>query len=332
MFHVQTEDSGVNNPHIFTHMFHGGVILTSRKLEYDREASEGAVKALMQAQHRAVLKELKKGSFADKIDSYLGDNPDLLPREALAYDDADESDDPIAAPEPSAPRAVPESSDISGAFDAITGPLSADDSVGVVHSPAPQSAPAPPGATHDTVHNLAPNASHNDAGTYAKHRRSNPRIKSTPPPIPVSRSPNPAIPPPIPPRLPGSASTQIRGSVAQRGVAVPPPRGSPSQSSQLRGSPSQSSQLRGSPSQSTSVRRPKTNSGGVVVSRPAVIVGAPSKMVGGTPSHHQSSSRTRTRKAREDSASDSLFGQDLISEKSLDEVILAYLSEDSTDD
>jgi hypothetical protein len=59
---------------------------------------------------------------------------------------------------------------------------------------------------------------------------------------------------------------------------------------------------------------------GVVMTRPAVIVGAPAKSVGTVP---------RIRKAREDEGRG--FGQGLISEKSLDEVILAYLSEDADD-
>jgi hypothetical protein len=58
---------------------------------------------------------------------------------------------------------------------------------------------------------------------------------------------------------------------------------------------------------------------GVVMTRPAVIVGAPAKPA--PPS--------RVRKAREDEGRG--FGQGLISEKSLDEVILAYLSEDADD-
>jgi hypothetical protein len=60
---------------------------------------------------------------------------------------------------------------------------------------------------------------------------------------------------------------------------------------------------------------------GVVMTRPAVIVGAPPKAPpppGGT---------QKIRKAREDEGRG--FGQGLISEKSLDEVILAYLSEDA---
>ena len=72
VFHIQTEDSGIINPHVFTHLFHGGVIISTRKLVYDPDANDEAVKALMQAQHKAVMKDLKRGTFDDKIDSYLG--------------------------------------------------------------------------------------------------------------------------------------------------------------------------------------------------------------------------------------------------------------------
>ena len=34
VYHVQTEDSGVNNPHIITHLFVGGNILASKKTSY----------------------------------------------------------------------------------------------------------------------------------------------------------------------------------------------------------------------------------------------------------------------------------------------------------
>lgn len=54
------------------------------------------------------------------------------------------------------------------------------------------------------------------------------------------------------------------------------------------------------------------------MTRPAVIVGAPAKPAA-----------PKVRKAREEEGRG--FGQGLISEKSLDEVILAYLSEDADD-
>ena len=80
VFHVQTEDSGQLSPHLFTHLFHGGVIISTRKLVYDAGSAEDAIKGLMQAQHKVVLKDLKKGTFDDKIDAYLVGTEGLLPR------------------------------------------------------------------------------------------------------------------------------------------------------------------------------------------------------------------------------------------------------------
>jgi len=80
VFHVQTEDSGVVTPHLFTHLFHHGVIVSTRKLVYDAGSAEESIKSLMQAQHKATLRDLRRGHFDDKIDSYLGGTPGLLPR------------------------------------------------------------------------------------------------------------------------------------------------------------------------------------------------------------------------------------------------------------
>ena len=71
------------SPHLFTHLFHEGVIVSTRKLVYDASASEDAIKSLMQAQHKAVLKDLKIHTFDDKIDAYLGNTPGLEPRESV---------------------------------------------------------------------------------------------------------------------------------------------------------------------------------------------------------------------------------------------------------
>ncbi|MBV8756120.1 MAG: hypothetical protein JO257_02525, partial [Deltaproteobacteria bacterium] len=82
MFHVQTEDSGVLSPHLFTHLFYGGTIISTRKLVYDAGSAEDAIKALMQAQHKAVMKDLKNGAFDEKIDQYLNGVAGLEPRNA----------------------------------------------------------------------------------------------------------------------------------------------------------------------------------------------------------------------------------------------------------
>ena len=82
VFHVQTEDSGVLSPHLFTHLFYGGTIISTRKLVYDAGSAEDSIKALMQAQHKAVMKDLKNGSFDEKIDTYLKGVEGLEPRSA----------------------------------------------------------------------------------------------------------------------------------------------------------------------------------------------------------------------------------------------------------
>ena len=67
VFHVQTEDSGPGNPHLFTHLFFEGSILASKRGQYDPSAAEEEVRALMQAQHKAILKELKQSAYDERI-------------------------------------------------------------------------------------------------------------------------------------------------------------------------------------------------------------------------------------------------------------------------
>ncbi|MBA3452178.1 MAG: hypothetical protein H0T42_03655 [Deltaproteobacteria bacterium] len=95
IFHVQTEDSGQASPHLFTHMFYGGVIISTRKLVYDAGSAEDAIKGLMQSQHKVVLRDLKRGMFDDKIDQYLAGTEGLLPR-----GQGDEGERPMTAASP----------------------------------------------------------------------------------------------------------------------------------------------------------------------------------------------------------------------------------------
>ena len=72
LFHVQTEDSGVRNPHIITHLYHHGTILASQKSQYthllDSAELEAEVKGLMEVQHKSMLKKLRAGGFDSVID------------------------------------------------------------------------------------------------------------------------------------------------------------------------------------------------------------------------------------------------------------------------
>lgn len=71
VFHIQTEDSGLNNPHVITHLFaDGGRVIKSYKRIYaaviDSEPDIGAyVRQLMKAQHLEMVFALRDGRFDD---------------------------------------------------------------------------------------------------------------------------------------------------------------------------------------------------------------------------------------------------------------------------
>ncbi len=75
VYHVQTEDSGVNNPHIITHLFVGGNILASKKTSYadilNAENLGEVVRELMEEQHKEMLRNLINGVY-DNVDSGAG--------------------------------------------------------------------------------------------------------------------------------------------------------------------------------------------------------------------------------------------------------------------
>ena len=71
IFHVQTEDSGPGNPHLFTHLFFEGSILASKRGQYEPSLPEDEVRTMMQAQHKAILKELKQAAFDERITRFF---------------------------------------------------------------------------------------------------------------------------------------------------------------------------------------------------------------------------------------------------------------------
>ena len=67
VYHVQTEDSGLKNPVIITHLYSKGAILASKKTSYahileDPDYKE-KVGRLMKEQHRSMIKELLAGEY-----------------------------------------------------------------------------------------------------------------------------------------------------------------------------------------------------------------------------------------------------------------------------
>ncbi|MBK9072059.1 MAG: hypothetical protein IPL79_13805 [Myxococcales bacterium] len=305
VFHVQTEDSGTAAPHIFTHLFHGGVIVHTRKHVYDPGAPEDAVKALMQTQHKTVLRELKANVFDDKIDDYLGATPGLLPRGA-----PEEGGSGGAAGDSSSSVPTVGSAADSGSLEAVAHrvgavavPAAAAGDVTVpVAAPRTQVGPPAPVAVAraGTGENLAA------AVATAKHAHAARTVSED-----QARNVTAAL----------RASAQAAAGAA----AAPRPR------------------------RVTDART--ATAGGVTTSKQGVIVNAPAHVIGGNrPPTSPGASATSPRVASApiavgaaagapppvedrgktvvDLPLDREFAKDIISEKSLDEVILAYLTDE----
>ena len=77
LYHVQTEDSGRENPHIITHVFVGGNILASKKTSYadivKADRLEQIVRELMEEQHKSVLRNLINGVYDNAAPEPAGD-------------------------------------------------------------------------------------------------------------------------------------------------------------------------------------------------------------------------------------------------------------------
>jgi len=112
VFHIQTEDSGINHPHIITHLFaDGGRILKSKKTSYADHTTlpevAGIVRKMMQAQHKEMFLLLQSGTFDEPSAAPLGGNGGA----AVAMAEAPVSapvPEPIPAPVAAAPVATAE--------------------------------------------------------------------------------------------------------------------------------------------------------------------------------------------------------------------------------
>jgi hypothetical protein len=86
ILHVQTEDSGPANPHLFTHLFFEGSILATKRCQYDAAFAEEGVRGLMQGQHKEILKELKQGLYDDRLEDFFAARGEIFtaPPQAVA--------------------------------------------------------------------------------------------------------------------------------------------------------------------------------------------------------------------------------------------------------
>ncbi len=67
LYHIQTEDSGIENPVVTTLLYQGGTILSSKRTSYsdivNSDKMEEVVKEIMKEQHKLMLFDLKNGVF-----------------------------------------------------------------------------------------------------------------------------------------------------------------------------------------------------------------------------------------------------------------------------
>jgi hypothetical protein len=71
VFHVQTEDSGPGYARLYTHLFYEGTILSSKKQEYDAESHESVVRAAMQKLHKLMIMELTHAEHDARIAAFF---------------------------------------------------------------------------------------------------------------------------------------------------------------------------------------------------------------------------------------------------------------------
>ncbi len=101
MYHVQTEDSGLNNPHIITLLYHQGAILRSTKTGYSELVGsvdfEEQLRDLMKRQHREMIRGLITGKFepeqaevTPKVEARPEQKEDTKPEAEANSDDKDE--------------------------------------------------------------------------------------------------------------------------------------------------------------------------------------------------------------------------------------------------
>jgi hypothetical protein len=73
VYHIQTEDKGLQNPYIESLVYVGGEILASKKTSYSEQVKSGVdekwIGSLMEQQHRTMIAAIKRGRFDQAADA-----------------------------------------------------------------------------------------------------------------------------------------------------------------------------------------------------------------------------------------------------------------------
>ena len=361
VFHIQTEDSGIRHPHIITHLFaDGGRILKTTKTSYaehlGNERLTETVRAMMQDQHKAMFIALRDGQFDSLFDDGAGAQsaktasaPKAVPEAAVAEVPAPPavipapppSPEPIASavapvllvaapPQPiSMPRPAAHFAPTEPAQRAVVSPVPpspAAETWGDLPpaDPAPVSPPRRR-AARPTL-DVDPSAIHGVGGAESSIDLDLDALERA-----AAEAQTPFfqqiqdLPPP-----PAAVLGNKRGSTGGYSVRspAPPPPGAPPSGVYEGGTAPRTIHEGGS-------SRPQGASlfDGGAAPRPSSPAGARPRLPGPavpapSPGRYAPSRPASIFATTRPQEGASIFGEDLISEKSLDEVILGYLAED----
>ncbi|HET6365537.1 MAG TPA: hypothetical protein VFG02_10845 [Nitrospirota bacterium] len=85
VYHIQTEDGGINSPSITSLLYHQGAILASRKTSYadiiKADCLEEVVRELMMGQHKQMIRDLMQGKLQSQA-SVQPPSPQPAPKAA----------------------------------------------------------------------------------------------------------------------------------------------------------------------------------------------------------------------------------------------------------
>jgi hypothetical protein len=314
VFHVQTEDSGPANPRLFTHLFYEGTILVSMKLDYEAAAADDRVRALMKTQHKTMIRDLTQAQHDNRIVTFFrargvdllaaqGATPKAVMPEAqptaslpvVLADPSDTAPEPVvlangAASAPPAPApAEPAVPAAAAAAEPAAGPSRR--ATRAIETQRPRSAPAPVMVVRPTETRRAP---------FVRSGAPAMSTTSSTDGVVVQRSRVVGGTPAVAPSRPGRTHTQSP-YVVSGGSPAQPAAGATGRATQAFET-------------IASVSAP------AAVPVPATLVPAPP-----APPTPPAPAPVSAVEAPRPSVS---FGGGLVDDKSLDEVILEYLSED----
>ena len=187
-YHVQTEDSGIDNPRIITHLFVGGNIIASKKTSYaDIVGAENlaqVVRELMEEQHKEMLRNLISGVYDDTDEEVAAKARAFQPGQIASQPERASVASPPAASEPGR-AAAPRLAEAAKPADVASPP----------EPPKPAVSRPPPVPARAAPQGAKPAAA--ATGPAAERRPVRPmRSVSPSAPAPRAGTPHPPAPPP----------------------------------------------------------------------------------------------------------------------------------------